>query len=555
MGGMTFARSWSAAALAGSLLLLSSTALAETYEVGEGMAYGAIGEVPWEALMPGDVVRIHWRAEPYREKFVIARQGTEAAPIVVQGVLGPGGERPVISGEDATTRSALSYWGESRGVIKIGGSSVPEETIPAWIVVENLEVRSARPPFSFTGRGGADTYSNNAAAIYVEVAQNLTIRNCVMRDSGNGLFIGARGGDTQDILIEGNHIYDNGIEGRIFEHNAYTAAIGITYQFNHFGPLRDGARGNNLKDRSAGLVVRYNWIESGNRQLDLVDAEDSRVLVDHPSYGRTFVYGNVLVEHEGDGNSQIVHYGGDSGTEGDYRKGVLHFFHNTVVSTRSGNTTLLRLSTNDETADVRNNLLYVTAGGGRLAMLDGAGQLSLHHNWMRPGRVDSHGALEGSISDDGTTVTGEDPAFADEAGQDYRLAEGAGAIDAAGALAADAMAAHSVLMQYVVHQLSEGRPSAGAADIGAFEHCAPGACEAPPADAGVMADGGVIPGSDGGPSGGRDGGATAGPDGGSAEPAPDGGCGCSAPGTAAPDAALPLLGLFALWLRLRRRAR
>ena len=66
MGGMTFARSWSAAALAGSVLLLSSTALAETYEVGEGMAYGAIGEVPWEALMPGDVVRIHWRAEPYR---------------------------------------------------------------------------------------------------------------------------------------------------------------------------------------------------------------------------------------------------------------------------------------------------------------------------------------------------------------------------------------------------------------------------------------------------------------------------------------------------------
>ena len=35
------------------------------------------------------------------------------------------------------------------------------------------------------------------------------------------------------------------------------------------------------------------------------------------------------------GTSQIVHYGGDSGTTSDYRKGTLYFFHNTVVSTKS----------------------------------------------------------------------------------------------------------------------------------------------------------------------------------------------------------------------------
>ena len=112
------------------------------------------------------------------------------------------------------------------------------------------------------------------------------IRNCILRDSGNGLFIGANDGQTQDILIEGNWIYDNGIEGSIYQHNTYTAAIGITYQYNHMGRLREDCGGNNLKDRSAGLVVRYNWIEDGNRQLDLVDAEDSAVLVNHPATGR-----------------------------------------------------------------------------------------------------------------------------------------------------------------------------------------------------------------------------------------------------------------------------
>ena len=153
-----------------------------------------------------------------------------------------------------------------------------------------------------------------------------------------------------DILIEGNWIYGNGNVGSVYEHNTYTAAIGIVYQYNRFGPLRAGAGGNNLKDRSAGLVVRYNWIEGGNRQLDLVDAEDSHVLVDDPSYGETFVYGNVLIEPDGAGNSQIVHYGGDSGDDGDLPQGhaVLLPQHGRLAS-RSGNTTLLRLSTDDET--------------------------------------------------------------------------------------------------------------------------------------------------------------------------------------------------------------
>src|SRR5690606_2610711 len=130
------------------------------------------------------------------------------------------------------------------------------------------------------------------------------------------------------------------------------------YEGNRFGPLRPGSVGNALKDRSAELVVRYNWIEGGNRQLDLVAGDDADAIPAHPLYARTIVYGNVLIEPDGAGNSQIGHYGGDNGNTALYRKGVLHFFHNTVVSLRSGNTTLLRLSTADESADVRNNVLY-----------------------------------------------------------------------------------------------------------------------------------------------------------------------------------------------------
>jgi|CXWL01.1.fsa_nt_gi hypothetical protein len=453
-------------------LLLSFPLTAATYDVGPGQPLAAIGQVPWATLAPGDVVRIHWRAEPYREKWVLDRRGTAAQPIVITGVPGPNGELPVISGENATTPDPLDFWNEDRAVLKIGGSNVPEDDLPAYLVVEGLELRSARPPYTFTDDGGVvRTYSTNAASIYVEKAEHLVIRGCTIRDSGNGLFVAAFDGDTQDILIENNYILDNGIVGSGFEHNTYTAARGIVYQGNRFGPLRAGAGGNNLKDRSAGLVVRWNWIEGGNRQLDLVDAEDSQVIVDDPRYSVTHVYGNVLIEPDGAGNSQIVHYGGDSGVTSIYRKGLLHFYNNTLVSRRAGNTTLLRLSTDDERADVRNNLLYVTATGDRLALVDADGVVDLSHNWMRSGWVASHGGLSGVIQDDGTTVSSAAPGFVDETAQDFRLIAGSPAEDAGTGLAPGVAGLYGLPRQYTPHQTSEARFPDAPFDLGAFERC------------------------------------------------------------------------------------
>ena len=442
-----------------------------TYEVGPGKPYTNIGDVPWESLGPGDTVLIYWREQPYKEKWVIAVEATEQEPLVVRGVPDPNGELPVIDGRDATTRTQLDYWNEPRGVIKIGAASIPNVDAATWIVVENLDIRSGRPPYQFTDDGGsAQSYASNAASFYVENGQHIILKNCIIRDSGNGIFVSP---ESRDITIDGNWIYDNGIESSYYEHNTYTEAIGMVYQFNHFGPLRTNCGGNNLKDRSAGLVVRYNWIEGGNRQLDMVDAEDSSEIVNDPSYRQTFVYGNILIEPDGAGNSQILHYGGDSGTTNDYRKGTLYFYNNTIISTRSGNTTLMRLSTNDESADARNNIIYVTASGDRLAMLDASGALHLRNNWTKPGWVDSHSGLTGTITDDGGNITGSSPGFVDEANQDYHLASDSQCIDAGAGLHADALPDYDLDSQYVKHQAQEPRLDDGVNDIGAFEYGAP----------------------------------------------------------------------------------
>jgi len=529
----------------GVALLWTWPGLAATYEVGPGQTLANIGDVPWESLAAGDEVLIHWRTDAYHEKFVICARGEPDNPIVIRGVPGPNGELPVIDGQSATTRAELDYTNASRGVIKIGSANNPSDTLPAYIVLEGLDVRSGRPPFTFTGPDGTETYSDNAASIYVEKAEHLTIRQCLIHDSGNGLFIGAFDGQTQNILIEGCGVYDNGIEGSIYQHNSYTAAIGITFQYNFYGPLRADCGGNNLKDRSAGLVVRYNWLESGNRQLDLVDAEDSSVLVNHPSYSTTFVYGNVLIEPDDAGNSQMVHYGGDSGTESDYRKGTLYFFNNTVISTRTGNTTLFRLSTNDEHAVCHNNLLYVTESGDRLAMLSSNGVLDLSHNWHKPNWTDSHSGLDGTINDDGTSVSGDAPGFEDEGNQDFHLADGSPCINAGADLPAAVLPDHDVAGQYVSHRAGEPRPLEPPFDIGAFERCVSGNCGSSDPDAGIGGGGGMTSSSSSGTGGSGQNGTTDWAD-------EDSGCGCAVVGSRVGGLSAVLLGLVALARRRRR---
>lgn len=457
------------------MLAAASAVSAAVYEVKEGTPLDTIAEVPWAALLPGDTVLIHWRSSPYKEKWVICRQGTAEAPITVRGVPGPSGQLPVIDGNGATTPQNLNFWSETRGTIKIGGANVPQDTMPRYIVIENLEIRGAHPNYQFTDDSGqTQTYSTSASPIYIEKGENITVRNNIITDGANGFFV-ASSDDTvsRDILVEGNYIYGNGVSGSIFQHNNYTAAIGITFQYNRFGPLRSGAPGVNLKDRSAGLVIRYNWIEGGNRNIDMVDGEDSVQIRSAAEYRKTFVYGNILIKQDG-GNNQAIHYGGDSGNTADYRKGMLYLYNNTLYSIRAGTTVVVRLSTNEEACDARNNIFYNTAAGTSLAMLAEAGVITLANNWAKNGWRNSHegSGFTGSVAGGPTMVTGTSPGFADAAALDLSLTGTSAARDAGTALHPDAAGSNPVVRHYVKHQASVARPMSGAIDIGAFEFAA-----------------------------------------------------------------------------------
>lgn len=455
---------------------LTLAARSAVYNVQPDTAMTTIAQVPWATLQPGDIVRIHWRPAPYREKWVICRQGTSELPITVTGVPGPNGELPVIDGVGATTPANLNFWSEQRGVIKIGGANVPADTMPRHIIIENLEIRGAHPDYQFTGRNGTiQNYTSAASPIFVEKGEFITVRNNVITDGANGFFVASSDSAvSRDILVEGNYIYGNGIVSSIFQHNNYTAAINITFQYNRFGPLRNGSPGVNLKDRSAGLVVRYNWIEGGNRNIDMVDGEDTIHIRNAPEYRKTFVYGNILIKQDG-GNNQAVHYGGDSGTTANYRKGKLYFYNNTLYSIRAGTTVVARLSTNDENGDFRNNIFFNTAAGTNMAMLAEAGTLVLANNWAKTGWRNSHegGGFLGSVTGGATMVTGSVPGFVDAASHNFELLSDSPARDAGTALHPDSLPGRNVVRHYVRHRQSTVRPVNGQFDLGAFEFGTP----------------------------------------------------------------------------------
>lgn len=430
---------------------------ASVYDVGPEFEWKTPSDVPWESIGPGTWVRIHRRSVPYADKWVISVAATAEAPVVVTGVP-QDGILPEITGIDAMTRSALDYWSETRGIIKIGGSSAPEVEQATHVFVECLDISGAREANSFLDDTETrQTYDANASAVYLENGAHITLRNNIFHDSGNGLFVAPQ---SSDVLVSGNQLFDNGNVDSIYEHNSYTEARGVIFEFNRYGELCAGCPGNNLKDRSSGLIIRYNFIEGGNRTLDLVDSAEPEI-VGASDYDDSFVYGNVLIERDG-GNRQIVHYGGD-GEEANYRQGTLYFFHNTVVSERPSLATMVRLSSENATIDARNNIFFASPGGN-FAALEDAGTALLRGNWLPTGWLEGSPSLSGTVTAS-DNVEGTQPGFLDVDTHDLVLDASSAARGITVPLP-QAATSHPVLFEPTA---PGGRPRSSLEAAGAFE--------------------------------------------------------------------------------------
>jgi hypothetical protein len=508
--------------LLGTLVLCASlpgAARAEEFIVGSG-SYPTLASVPWNTLGAGDIVTIPHRAEPYRETFAITTSGTADAPIIVRGTRGAGDARPIIDGEDAVqgagthVRSLLS--------LRDGASHV---------VIEGLEFRNAHVDYAHAGLFPGD----NASGIYVEDASHVVIRDCAIHGNGNGLF-SAPG--TVDLRVEQNHLWGNGNVGSGYEHNSYTETDGIVFEGNRYGPLCAGCPGTNLKDRSAGTIIRYNFIEGGNRALDLVEAQtDDADFTMRVSTTPTYVYGNVFIKIDDTSQSQVVHFGGDDADESVYRR-TLRFYNNTVYSTRAVRTTFFHFDAPNPVVDIRNSI-FVTTTSTQIYMLDSStstgASIDVVNSFLPPTwDVSVEAALDATVTTSGVT-TGTTPGFVDGAAFDFHLVAAATVRNGGTTLLGGVPA---LLEEYVSHLATRPRDADGPLDLGAFEVCENDCAPI------VAPDGGVIPGGDGGLT----------PDGGGGDGG-GGGCGCNVPNRTSSSWFVSLLFAALAVARVRRRLR
>lgn len=462
------------------------------YDIGPGRPLARLADLDWNRLGPGDVVNVHWKPGGYHELLQISCRGTAAAWITINGVPDPvTNALPVIDATDAVLdpqfRNHYAPLHGSGAVVVGARPGFAQGYKPGFIEIKNLDIRNCHAAQRFTDADGSTKpYGLVGAGIYLERCDHVRIANCAIHDNGDGIFGAGQSGFDRvmtDITIDSNRIWGNGNVGRDREHNTYLEAIDVVYQFNRYGPLRPGALGAGLKDRSVGTVIRSNWIEGGAHQLQLPEAQNQADLaIALPRYHRTLVSGNTLVAPPGDGAS-LIWFGGDQGLTPWYRKGVLSLVHNTLVA-RSDQAQVWKINAVEaasagEAIDARNNIfaaLPATSGGTRpdFGLVGRDNRVAFGRTWVTPGWVPTttgdygfSGLITGMTNFIGSSVN--DPGFVDVATGDYRLAIGSACIDAAGALP-ESLAAWPVTNQFQPPVGGIIRPVNGqAADLGSFE--------------------------------------------------------------------------------------
>ena len=482
----------------------ASALLATDYHVGPGQTYTQIGQVPWYSLQPGDSVYIHYRSTPYREKFLISSRGTPTQWIRVLGVPGPNGELPIISGDNATTGSNMHYHWQDLGangiqwdgIVQIAvhadSASDPNGSapLPGYIEVANLQVQDGYKTYHFTGENGNQgTYEGFAACIYARSAQHIVVRNNILTNCGQGFYDWTSDGSygnnawwnglSADITLSGNYFYNNGQTNSYTEHQTYTEANGVTIEYNRYGPQRSGALGSQLKDRSAGTVIRYNYIEQSPQgwDIDMVEPQEGwDTLGSLPSYKQAFVYGNIIVGKNVN-DPDVVHWNEDhyEGNKGraTFAGAKLLFYDNTIVMTGSGRVSSLF---NEEyggfecppgavpgITDIRNNIFY---GSGVTYQFGYCGKENFNFgaNWVSPGWTTHGGTVTGTSSI--ISPPNNDPGFVSVANNDFHLVSGSSAAANGGALAPEVLSNTlglnlSPTQQYVYHTQVTARPSNG----------------------------------------------------------------------------------------------
>jgi hypothetical protein len=314
-------------------LLLASSGLADTLEVGPGKTY-ATPCAAFVAAQAGDVVEIDAAGNGTYDGDVC---GIGVDNLTIRGVNG-------LAHVDADGQSA-----QGKAIWVVQGDDV---------TLENVEL------------SGAEVPDLNGAGIRAE-GTNLTIRGSYFHDNQEGILGGAG-----ELLIESTEFARNGncIDPSGCAHNMYISAsvTKFTLQYCYSHSVTDG---HLVKSRAQENYILYN-------RLTGEDGTDSYE-INLPNAGTSYVIGNLIEQGQNTGNSAILDYG----SEGASNPGNdLYVINNTFVNDRPSGGIFVSI---DESvtvpAVVRNN---VFSGTGELVSQSNA-ELANNFSGANPLLVDA----------------------------------------------------------------------------------------------------------------------------------------------------------------------
>ncbi|WP_210650368.1 right-handed parallel beta-helix repeat-containing protein [Nocardioides sp. SYSU D00065] len=346
-----------------------------------------------------------WRVGPQRELAT----PSAAAAVARDGdtvLIDPG----TYSGDVATwTQDDLTLRGDGgRAHLRADGRDAQGKAI--WVVAGD---RTTVDRIEFSGAAVPD---RNGAGIRQE-GTDLTVTRSWFHHNENGILTGAD--PDSDVVVRDSRFFANGA-GDGYSHNLYVGAVRSLTVVGSW--LSDADTGHELKSRAARNTIVANRISDGD--------STASYSIDLPEGGRSLVAGNVLVQGPRSENPALVAYGAEGLT---HRSCTLWIVHNTFVNRRTSGTFVA--SAEGSSVHLRNNLFV---GPGEV------GDRALRSRGDR--RVDLSG-------------------FVAPGAEDFRLRPSSPAVDRA----VGVPRRWRPRWEYVAPARAVRRPTAGRADLGAFE--------------------------------------------------------------------------------------
>ena len=363
--------------------------------VGPGKTYAAIEDAYADAVA-GDAILVFPQdgGAPYSDPALQVHK----SGISFRGVVGPGGERVKLSGAGfnytgagSTPRAVFQFNDDADGCSVAG--------------FEILEAHN-------------DSY--NGAAVRINKANDITVRNCEIHDCDMGMMSNGDGtlSSSANQRIERCLIHHNGnLSDPGYNHNLYLGGTSVTLSACE---VHSSLTGHNVKSRAHFNRIEYCYVhDSANREFDLVDAAETAFPGSH-----SVLIGNVIVKDPAcPGNRGVIHFGQDGGGE---HNGTLYLVNDTVVTPFI--TPVVTLSATGAGAAIYNAVVWDTgsfqsgqqlvgtAGGAQLASVSG-GSL-----WLSAGMSIAAGTTI-PPADVYTAQSGETPPFTDPANADRSLCD------------------------------------------------------------------------------------------------------------------------------------